>query len=345
MKNKRNAFFALLVALLVVSCQDHNLPLNPNRIQVTDFASGLKNPMAMDTDPQGRVWVAEVGTGQNDGQISVILPGGFRFPVVIGFPSFFVPTEPFPVGLNHFLYISGKLHILHANGMMYVADVSQFNPGTSVPLLASNLPTENIGQFVINHNFGAEDTGESNPYNMTAGPNGNLYIVDAAANAVIRRDLNGTLSVFATLPRFANPTNPMVGPPMIDPVPTGINYHGDGWFYVTTLTGFPFLPGRATVYRLGLNGVFSTFQTGFTTLVDVEFADGVSGSLPLVVQFSNFGQQGFQPNTGNVIMAHGNTTTNVVSGLNFPTDLDKASPNMYYINSMTDGTIKRITYQ
>ncbi|GAA4416362.1 hypothetical protein GCM10023187_47730 [Nibrella viscosa] len=342
MKSKITVSLAFFVCLLTFSCRDHSLPVNPAQIQVFDFAANLLSPMGMDTDPQGRVWLAEAGTGKDDGRISVILPNGSRFSVITGFPSFFVPTEPFPVGLNHLLYINGTLYILHANGLLYKADVSQFVPGTSAPVPASNLQTENIGQFVVNYDFGAEDTGESNPFNLTMGPNGELYIADAAANSIIRRATNGTLSVFATLPRFTNPTNPMIGPPKIDPVPTGIVYDGNGWFYVTTLTGFPFIPGQAAIYRLGLNGVFSVYQSGLTTLVDVELG---SDNQPLAVHFADFAlPAGFAPNTGSVVRSNGSSSANLLTGLNLPTDLEKAGPNTYYINSLVGGTIKKVTY-
>lgn len=341
MKNKSflvPLFFG--IALFVASCQDHTLPIDPNQIRVTTFASQLINPMGLSADQQGRVWVTEVGTGKNDGRVSVVMPNGTMYPVITGFASFINPQENVPVGLTHLLYYNGTLYILHGNGMLYKANVSSFVPGTSSPMTAASLPTENVGQFVLNHDFGPEDTGESNPYNIKLGPGNNIYIVDAAANSIIHRPAANLFNVFATMPRLANTTNPRIGPPMIDPVPTGLAFDGI-LFYVSNLTGFPFIPGKASIHRLLQTGVLAVQQTGFTTLVDIELG---SDKKPLVLHFADFGPQGFIPNTGSLIRADGSSMTNLVTGLNMPTDIEMAGPNTLYVASMGDGTIKKVSY-
>lgn len=82
-------------------------------------------------------------------------------------------------------------------------------------------------------------THDSHPYNLTKGADGHIYISDAGANAIIRRESAGHYSALAEIPGFANPTP--VGPPQVEAVPTSILFDGHD-FLVTTLTGFPFIP-------------------------------------------------------------------------------------------------------
>ncbi len=58
---------------------------------------------------------------------------------------------------------------------------------------------------------------------MAFGPGGDQYIVDAAANAIIRRDAQtGAFNFSAAFADVPNPAE--VGPPMLNAVPTDIVY-------------------------------------------------------------------------------------------------------------------------
>lgn len=154
----------------------------PSKPEVKEFVTGLATPLALELDNHQKLWVTQAGTGNSDGRVSLITPAGKVYPVIEGFVSVIDP-EGNPSGLNHLLYTNGTLWILHgAEGRLYKADVNDFKPGDA-PLQASDLEYEEIDDFVLEEGFD-----ESNPYNLVIGPGNDLFITDAAANAIIRRN-------------------------------------------------------------------------------------------------------------------------------------------------------------
>lgn len=192
---------------------------------------------------------------------------------------------------------------------------------------------------MLAHDFEA-DTEETNLFNLTVGPAGDLFIVDAAANAIIRRQAGtGQLSVFATFDDLPNPTR--VGPPTIDPVPTGIIYDGRR-FLVSSLTGFPFLPGLANIYQVDLAGNVSVYQGGFTSLVDIEWG---MHHQPLALEYATFSPEaGFAPRSGRLVAANKSKISPVAADLHLPTALEKGDWKTYYIGSAEEGKIHKLIY-
>jgi hypothetical protein len=99
-----------------------------------------------------------------------------------------------------------------------------------------------------------------------------LVVADAGGNAVDVVKPFGrvsALSIFANLPASqggaqAVPTSVVVGP--------------DHQYYVSQLTGFPFTPGVANIYRVDpRTGAQTVFASGFTNLMDLAF--GRDGTL------------------------------------------------------------------
>ena len=77
---------------------------------------------------------------------------------------------------------------------------------------------------------------------LTVGPDNDLFVVDASANAIARWNRsNGSLSSFTTFPPIGQS----------EAVPTGIVYTGSN-FYVGTLTGLPVPIGAAKIYNVDL---------------------------------------------------------------------------------------------
>lgn len=291
----------------------------------------LINPIGMSVAPNGRVWVSETGTGSNDGRVSVVSGTGQVYPVFTGFQSDLRPDGEV-TGVGHVLYKDGILYILGGyTGRLYRVDVSGYRLGDS-PRSASSLTSEDIGTYVLSQNL--SDPIDSNIYSMTFGPDGNIYIVDAGANAIIKRDKDsGVLSVFARFPNLN---------PRTQPVPTDIVHDGSR-FLVSLLTGFPFTAGSAKIMQVSNSGVVSDYRTGFTTLTAIELT---ASKAPVVTQLAEFVFQpptnvGFQPNTGAVRNEAG---TVLLGGLEQPTDLERISGSTYYILSSGDGTIRRVTF-
>jgi sugar lactone lactonase YvrE len=330
----------LLFALLgMSSCQylpdlvNHPTPSAP---KIVPFVENLIAPLGIESDAHGRLWITEAGTGLNsDGQLSLITQQGKVYPVITGFASQVSP-EGAVFGLNHLLLKDNILYMLHGvEGRLYKFDISTFTPGNA-PLHADQIAYEDIGSFVKAYEF-EEDTDETDVFNLTVGPNGDLFIVDAAANAIIRRQSStGELSIFATIPSIATQSEEI---PSVEAVPTGIVFDGQQ-FLVCTFTGFPF-PPKATIYQVDLTGHASVYQTGFSTLTDIEL--GIDKK-PVVLEYGTWTGEGFTSNSGRFLRVTPGTYKELLPGLNFPNSLERSGHKTYFIAQTFDGLIQKITY-
>ncbi|WP_234734365.1 ScyD/ScyE family protein [Tellurirhabdus bombi] len=326
---------SLGMLFVISSCDDHREVPAPGQLQVTDFASGLRSPLGITFDNKGQAWVTEIGDPQVGGRVSLITPDGQRHTAITGFNAIIDPAEG-PSGLNHLAYKDGFLYILHrVDRKLFKVNIASFKPGDQ-PLNAAQLESIDIGAYVLKYPF-TEDTNDSNPYNLTFGTDGNSYVADAAANAILKITPSGNVSVFATIPGIQNPTP--VGPPTIEAVPTGIVFDGQK-FLVTTLLGFPFPAGKARIYQVDMAGKVSLYKEGFTSLVDIILG---SDKNPLVLELADFGQ-GFTPNTGRVVRSAGGQNTPLLTDLNMPTAIEQTAKKTYFVVSMGDGKIKKVTY-
>jgi hypothetical protein len=325
-----------LFCILVIAGSCHKIKdyLEP-QVKITTIAKGFAIPIGVEADQYGRIWVAEMGTGKNDGKVSVVTKDGKKYPVYTGFDSYKIDNGEIE-GPGHLLISNGVLYIVGSHSKLYKANPASYLTGDPVKD-ASTLPYEEIGPFVLDYNFKYKIY-ETHAYGITAGDGGNLYLTDAAANAILRRSSNGVLSVVTEFPPIANPTP--VGPPQIHQVPTSLYYDGQN-LLVTTLTGFPFLPGKATVYKLSTSGALSVYQPGFTTLVDIA-EGGRRGKL--VLEHGQFGQMGFVPNSGRLVWANGSSMKELTGGLNRPGCLKQVNDHTWYVTSVGDGSLLKVTY-
>ena len=309
-------------------------------LALTPVATGLHSPIGLEVDKNGWIWVGEGGTGKNDGKVTVITPDGKTFDAIVNFPSVVSPTGEAD-GPTHLLFADGLLYVLGTAGKMYKADVASFKPGDA-PLQASGLGVEDIGAFVLAYPF-VNNAHDTHPYNLVVGPNGDIYIADAAANAILRREKNtGALSVVAEVPGVANATT--VGPDPIQSVPTGIYYDGQS-FLVTTLLGFPFPAGKAVIYRItpAASGpaTVALYQQGFTSLIDIA-QGGSPGRLVLEHAVRSGGV--FTLNTGRLVWANGTSVTVLAEGLKRPTGLKQVDEHTWYVASLGDNSVLKVTY-
>jgi len=333
MTTKQLSLLFLLSLLATFGCKpdyDAEPVFDPLEFQANAYASGLNAPIGMSADDKGRLWITEAGTGNNDGSVSVITRDGMVHQVITGFLSVASEESPAAEGMSHLLYRGGKLYILNGiAGTLYIADVASYKPGDAV-VNASSLPQEDIATFVKSLNL--TDPVNSNPYNLAFGPGGDLYITDAGANAIIRRDKNSKdLSLFATFPNVA---------PMVEPVPTGIVYDGKK-FLVSTLTGFPFASGAAKIFQVDQHGTVSEYRSGFTTLTDIVLTPN---NKPLVTHFADFSltstPPGFNPTSGSVQNESGAA---LIEGLSMPTDIERSGTRTYYVLSYLQGTVQKLS--
>lgn len=341
MNYKVNFLLYLLIGLLFTGCYDHALiaPPTPNTFKVTTMSTGLLNPLGVDTDPSGRIWVTEAGMGKNDGQVSMITPDGVVHPVITGFDSEMLSNGELN-GLNHLLFADGWLYILGAHSKLYIANVAGYKVGDPT-MQAKDLILEDKMQWILDYKFPTGlDTEDTHLYNMVVGPNGDLYFTDAGANAIIRRTKAGVWSVFALIPGVANPPGTVPPVPFSEAVPTGIVFDGQK-FLVSTLIGFPFLAGQSIIYQVAQDGTVSEFKKGFTSLVDINLETNLG---LLVLQHGEFGPMGFGSDKGKLIQVTSGGTSVLVDGLNQPTDLKQTDAHTYYVTSLGGKSLLKITY-
>ncbi|MEO9021082.1 MAG: ScyD/ScyE family protein [Ginsengibacter sp.] len=317
-------------------------------LSITTVASGLAGPMGIETDSYGNIWVSEGGTDtlndkgstyNNDGKVIVITPNGQKYDAIINLSSYANVHSGELQGTVHILRDGGTLYVLSGD-YLYRANISHFKPGDK-PIDASTLPSEDIAAIVSNISSSNNPEKDSHPYNLTKGPDGDLYITDAGANAILHRKGVNNYSILAEIPNFPNTTG--IGGPTVQAVPTSIRYDGKN-FLVTTLTGFPFPEGQSTIYKVSLSGNVSIYQKGFTMLVD-QAAGNYSNRI--VVQFaSSFNPAtAYAPNSGSLLWVNGSTTKVLADGLNQPVSIKQVNGYTWYVTSLGEGSVLKVTYE
>jgi hypothetical protein len=117
---------------------------------------------------------------------------------------------------------------------------------------------------------------DSNPVDVLADRHG-YVVADAGGNTVLRVSHRGRVSVLSLFPNVPTPAPDGSTIPM-NAVPTGVVAGPDRAYYVSQLTGFPFPPGGAQVFRVDpRTGAYTTYARGFTNVIDLDF--GRDGTL------------------------------------------------------------------
>lgn len=252
----------------------------------TVVMSGLDNPRGLAVSGHGRGWklyVAEAGEGGAgpcvmtgdparpvvcygpSGAISVLHRGTQRR-VVSGMPSSAAPgganaDGPQDISLRGGTYVTlglGTNPALRAG----------FGPGGSdlgrvVRLRGSGWRP--IADIAAHEAASNPDNGSfnSNPFGLLKTSSGG-FVTDAAGNSLLQFRRSGAVSTVAVFP-----SRPQGRP--TDAVPTSVVRGPDGHLYIGELTGVPFAPGAAKIYRVA-DGTAQVWQEGFTTIIDMAFA-------------------------------------------------------------------------
>jgi hypothetical protein len=118
---------------------------------------------------------------------------------------------------------------------------------------------------------------DSNPVDVLF-DRGHFVVADAGGNAIDVVNHRGRVRNLAVFANRLVP-NPFGGPDIpMQAVPTSVVEGPDHQYYVSQLTGFPFPPGAANVYRLNpRSGAVTVFASGFTNIMDLAF--GRNGTL------------------------------------------------------------------
>jgi hypothetical protein len=109
------------------------------------------------------------------------------------------------------------------------------------------------------------DTGplDTNPYGLLKTSSGR-FVTDAGGNSLLSFTPRGAVETVAVFP-----SRPQGRP--TDAVPTTVVRGPDGQLYLGELSGVPFGPGAARIYRV-VGGTAQIWQVGFTTITDQSFA-------------------------------------------------------------------------
>lgn len=275
------------VLLLCIACSVICFSLTAQvapKIVAQGFSNGL---IGVEVDADGNLWLTEHGTGNDDGQVTIVDKNGNKTLFMTGLPSTYNALAGEVAGSfrtiqmanNKVLVVIGEGTHAQSEALLIV-DKSTFTPGT--PLTLANVEqTIKLGTFVHAQGFV-----QSDPYNLTFDTNGNMFIADAGANSILKWEKSsGNLSIVKTLAGIPNPLP--FGPPVSDAVPTKVLAKPDGTFHVCQLSGFPFVQGVANVYNLNTAGDLTVHASGFSCLTDMHF-DPKDGNL-CVMQFGVFG--------------------------------------------------------
>lgn len=257
----------------------------------TVVASGLNNPRDLAFAPDGALYVAEAGVPTGSGPSTIVRGAtnihvetgsvtryheGAQTRVATGLPAIYNPATGETQGPNGIAFdAAGTGYVavgLGANPNVRATDLAPGGENLAQLVRLGGTPTNfaDLGTFEATRN---PDGGllDSNPWHVAAYAGG-LLITDAGGNSLVAAAPNGTVSLIASFPDRA-----LGGPGPTQAVPTAVAVGPDGAYYVGQLTGFPFVPGAAQIYRVTPDGATSVFQSGFTNVTDMAF--GRDGSL------------------------------------------------------------------
>ena len=315
---------------------------------VSVVLTGLNAPKQLAFGPEGALYVAETGTGEvsdsciaagdSDALACYSLSGsitrywkGTQERVVTGLPSLGMPGNVV-AGPNDIAFQGrGNMYVTIGLGADPALRTALGEEGATLGTLIVVKPNgkwsivADISGFEAANN---PDNGvpDSNPYGVLA-EGGRQYVTDAGGNSLLEVSPNGQLSLVATFPDLALPPLPL---PFTSSqaVPTEVVRGPDGALYVSTLTGVPFLPGLARIYRVAPGGTSTVFEGGFTTITD--FAFGPDGSL-YVLQFAS---ELFMGGVGSVVrVAPDGTRTTLYGGLIAPTGIAVGPDGAVYVTN------------
>lgn len=181
--------------------------------------------------------------------------------------------------------------------------------------LANNPDAGNPGSAVDSDPFGL----------LQEGPRS--VVTDAGGNDLLTVTPTGQVTTTAVFPVVPDPATGA----LLDAVPTGVARGPDGALYVGELTGFPYPPGQAQVFRVVPGQAPKVVAGGFTNIIDITFDH--QGRL-IVLEIATHGLTSGDP-TGALkrVEANGAVTVLAQEGLVHPGGVVLGPDGAFYISN------------
>jgi hypothetical protein len=299
-------------AVLALTALALTLPASStaNRTGTDVVATGLHDPRGIDADDGDhgdRLLVAQSGSGE----ITEILTRKKGESTVRAFatvPPISSPNDVVAYGFRTALVTGGPpgpggtagqlLRVPRGGESSLIADIAAYQQGDPDPVDQEDNPTE------------------TNPFGIAL-PRKGILVVDAAGNDLLRIGKDGSIETVARFPTRTVPFPEGIpeGPPPGTPfeaesVPTAVAVGPDGAWYVSELLGFPFTKGKSRIWRIepgtedhncdatATSGPCRVFADGFTSVIDLTFADDTLLVLEIVKEGLLAAEAGTAPPIG-----------------------------------------------
>jgi hypothetical protein len=285
----------------------------PATTGVDVVASGLDSPRHLAFGSRGDLFVAESGRGGSGpcfiggegpacmgatGAVTKIDRWGRQSRIVEGLASYAnTPGNANAIG-PHGITVLGADRVFVTNGGPTEPKDASGSPISRDTLAAQNPVADLFGWLLLIRHHGqirrvadlwaferdvnpdaavGNPAVDSNPVDVLF-DRGRFVVADAGGNAIDVVNHKGRVRNLAVFANRLVP-NPFGGPDIpMQAVPTSVVVGPDRQYYVSQLTGFPFPPGGANVYRVDpRTGAVTVFASGFTNIMDLAF--GKNGTL------------------------------------------------------------------
>jgi hypothetical protein len=353
---RRTPFFILPALLLAACAGDETTAPLPNtttetvtiQSSTTVLMSGLDAPRGLAWGPEGGLYVAEAGTRAINGPCATVARGpncysgtgavtrwlnGQQERVASGLPSVFNTTFGDIIGPQDIGFAGHRAFVTIGWGgdPAARAELGNFAKGLGWVLKLKSKgrwrELADVASLETEQQNPAGGPLDSNPFGLLA-ESERLFVADAGGNSLVLVHPNGRVRAIATFPR--TPAPPAFGG-QSDAVPTEVQGGPDGALYVSTLSGVPFVPGAAKIYRVVAGGTPTVYVDGFKTIVDFTF--GRDGNLYVL----EYASGPFLTPPGRVLqVAPNGTRTVITTALTNPTGILVDHDGVIYVSNLGD---------